>query len=300
MILLLLACAGVAAPIETRPAPVLYGFWGLNGLLTPAGLTRLHTQVGMTVIQTASTDPAWTVGTLLPMARAAGVHVTLRLTGDHERYTRDGDFDLAAWKAQLARWEGADLAPFIADGTFAGHMLLDDITNFEGHDPTGAELEEMARASKALLPGLMTYVRQKASLLPDRRYEALDAAVNQYKAGEGDVVAYARDEAAAAQARGLGVINGLNIANGGDGSSGQPGWAAGRYAMSAAEIRTYGAVLASVPTCGMMLLWEYDAEERWSDGSTGAAYLGRPEVEAALAELGHTVAAHPDVGLLKR
>lgn len=302
MIALLLACTGAApaAPVDVQGGPPLYGFWGLNGQLTPHGLATLHQELGATVVQTASRDPAWTVSTLLPMARAAGVRVTLRLTGDHERYTTDGNFDLQAWKAELARWTGTGVEPFIEDGTLVGHMLLDDITNFEGHDPDASELDEMARYSKELLPGLMTFVRQKASLLPDREYTSLDAAVNQYKAGEGNVRTYARTEAAAAKRRGLGVINGLNIANGGDGSSGQAGWAAGRFAMSADEIRKNGAVLTAVPTCGMLLLWEYDAEERWSDGSIGATYLERPELQSALAELGGRVARHPPVRLLRR
>lgn len=312
-LILLLACSaapagqGVSRP-EPTPAPVvasaaahapLFGFWGMNGFLTPDGLADVQRRTNLTVIQTASREPAWAVGTLLPMARDAGVRVTLRLTGHHDRYMRDGNFDLEMWKSQLARWEGSGIQPFIDDGTLVGHMILDDILEFPGADPTGEQLDEMARASKAVLPGLMTYVRQRASDLPDREYRWLDAAVNQYRARDGDPAAYARREVEAAARRKLGVINGLNLPDGGDGTSGQAGWRAERFAMTADEIRRYGTPLADAPGLGMFLIWEYDGEERWTDGSIGADYLRRPDVEAALAELGARVASRPGVRLLK-
>lgn len=296
------------APVGDTDAPGLngpptpYGFWGLNGYQSVESLRDLNQRLELTIFQTASEDPRWPVGTLLPRAREAGVKVTLRFTGYHEHYVNGDDFDLAAWKAMLAPWADAGLQPFIDDGTLAGHMLLDDIVNFEGRDPDAADLDEMARYSKELLPGLMTYVRQKATGLPvpeSGRYVHLDACVNQYEAMEGDVTTYAATEAARAEALGLGVINGLNIADGGDGSSGHDGYRPAHHAMSAAEIARYGAVLAAVPTMGMFLNWEYDGEEQWADGTIGASYFNEPELAAALAELGRSVARHPHVELLR-
>ena len=295
--------AALVFPTAAEEPGIPYGFWGLNGHWEAEQLATLREEKGMTVFQTASTDRAWTVETLLPAARAAGVSVTLRLTGDHPCYTHDGDFDVHAWKAMLAPWAGAGLQPFIDDGTLAGHMLLDDIHNFPGEDPTAAELDEMARYSKRLLPGLMTYVRERATRMPEPErgtYVHVDACVNQYRVQHGGIEAYAREESARAAELGLRVIHGLNIADGGDGSSGQPGWGEGRWAMSAEEIRRYGAVLLEDPSCGMFLNWEYDALELWSDGSLGAAYFDQPEVEAALSELGGLAAEHPSVPLLKR
>lgn len=277
-----IAVAACAAAPPVREVP--YGFWGLNGYLTPEGLTDLKSRTGLTVFQTATTDTEWAVTTLLPMARDAGLKVTLRLTGDHPRYTRDGNFDLSAWKAMLSRWDPAILAPFVGDGTLAGHMLLDDIHNWTGADPTFAELEELARFSKERLPGLYTFVRENASEMPAGEYAHLDACVNQYRALDGDVDRYAHREAAIAAKLGLDSINGLNIANGGDGSSQKPGWQAGRFAMSAAEIERYGKAMR--PGAVMFLNWEYDGEERWADGTVGAEYFRRPDVEAALRALG--------------
>ncbi|MDP2307590.1 MAG: hypothetical protein Q8P18_16325 [Pseudomonadota bacterium] len=281
----------------------LYGFWGLNGFVNPSGLGYVHQTFGLTVFQMASDNPTWAVGTLLPMVKAAGVRITLRMTPDHGAYTTHGDFDLGAWKAHVADWEGSGVQLFIDDGTLVGHMLLDDIANFAGQNPTAAELDEMARYSNELLPGLMTYVREKATAMPvpsDGRYRYVDAIVNQYTAADGDVEVYAAAQAARAAALDLGVINGLNIADGGDGSSGQPGWRPGRHAMSAAEITTYGAVLATVPTCGMFLNWEYDGEERWADGSVGSAWFDRPPLRTALATLADLVASQPYVRLRRR
>lgn len=290
------------AELSRAPAadPVPVGFWGLNGSVSPAGLADIKGRLGATTFQVASADPAWAVGTLLPMVRDAGLTVTLRMTGDHDRYTRDGDFDLAAWKAQVDAWQGSGVQAFVDDGTLAGHMLLDDIFTFDGADPTAAELDEMARHSQERLPGLMTFVRCRASQLPvpvAGPYGQLDAAVNQYKASSGDVAAFVATEVAASQRLGLGIIMGLNIADGGDGSSGQPGWRPGRHAMSADEIRAYGSVLAQTPGLGLFLSWEYDGQEAWSDGTIGAHYFDRAELVAALRELSQIVSARPRAAL---
>ncbi len=284
------------ASVEADPprTPPLYGFWGLNGYVSSAGLADVESRLGLTVFQVASSNPSWTVRVLLPMVRRAGLKVTLRMTDDHWAYTTGGAFDLEKWKANLDRWRGADVASFIEDGTLTGHMILDDIHNFETVDPSAADLEAMAAHSDALFPGLMTFVRVQATTIPvpaSGRYTLVDACVNQYESKEGPVEVYAATEAARAAELGLGIINGLNIADGGDGSSGQPGWRRGFHAMSADEIRRYGAVLADVPGLIMFLNWEYDAEEAWSDGTIGAEYFRDPAREAALRELGERVKA---------
>ena len=282
--------------------PTPYGFWGLNGFVSPEGLADVHARMGVTLVQTATMNPKWAVDSLFPMAQEAGLQVALRLTGDHGGYTVDGNFDLGAWKVALSGWVDAGVGPFVENGTFAGHMLLDDIDTFEGRNPTAADLDEMARYSKEVIPGLMTFVRQRASSMPrseNGRYAYVDAVVNQYKANDGDVAAYVAREATAAEWLDVGIINGMNMADGGDGSSGQAGYRAGHFAMSADEILRYGTVLAQAPGCGMFLGWEYDAEERWADGSIGSTYFDRPEMQAALLELSKVVADHPRVGLLR-
>lgn len=311
LLALLLACVRAPAAPEPPAAPappplpdhLLFGFWGLNGVSDPTGLASLKERLHLSLYQVASEDPAYTLGHTLPEARAAGIRVTLRLAGDHPAYTdRLGRFDLDAWKAGLERWRGKGLEPYVADGTLWGHMLLDDIHNFPTHDPDAAELDELARYSRTLWPGLATFVREKATGLPEPeggRYRWLDAQVNQYEVKEGPVDSYVAANRARADALGIRSIHGLNIADGGDGSSGQPGWRQQHWAMSAAEIRRYGPVLLNDPGCAAFLAWEYDARERWSDGTVGATYLQRPELEAALAELGRLALTRPGHDLFR-
>ncbi len=259
---------------------------GLNGFHDVDGLGEVRDRFGISAFHTSTYSPSFGVGMLLPMVREAGLKVNLRLAGDHGYYTTaDGDFDLAAWKDMLEPWAGSGVEDYIDDGTIAYHMLLDDISNFEGRSPSGDELDEMARYSKSLLPGLEVAVREEAARMPrpmSGRYMHLDVSMNQYVASYGDVEEYAIINLDAADDLGLGMVNGLNIADGGDGSSGQAGWSENRYAMSATEIVEYGYVLSGSPGCVMFLAWEYDAEEPWSDGSIGADYFDRPENVEAL------------------
>ena len=282
-------------PDGTTPPHPPFGFWGLNGYVTPNGLADVKQRMGITVFHHATRFPELGVDELLPKVRAAGLRVTLRLTGDHQHYTNaDGDFDLASWKAMLAPWKDSGVLEFVRDGTLAGHMLLDDIENFEGRDPDAADLEEMGRYSEEIIPGLMTFVRHRATGLPTPeggRYRFVDAVVNQYLAERGDVETYARAEASRATELDLVVINGLNIADGGDGSSGQRGWRKNKWAMTPEEVERYGTVLANVPECAMFLLWEYDAEETWSDGSIGATHFDAPSYQAAFSSVGSALSA---------
>jgi hypothetical protein len=266
-------------------ASPMYGFWGLNGFVSPEGFVDVQRRLGANGLMVAHSGREHAVQTLLPMARAAGWRVTLRMIDEHQPQTARGDFDLDRWKAQVGRWRGTGVQEFIDDGTLAYHMLIDDLPNFAGRSPTGDELDEMARYSKSLMPGLKVAVREEAIALPvpsSGRYEHVDACINQYVSNDGDVEVFARDNAQLAESMGLELFNGLNIANGGDGSSGQPGWSEGRWAMSAQEIVTYGEALTASPDLVMFLAWEYDGEELWSDGSIGSDYFDQPENTEAL------------------
>jgi hypothetical protein len=277
----------------------------LNGYISADGFTDVKSRFRITVFQTASEDPHYTAANFLPLVRAADLQVTLRLTGNNPAYTTDGNFDLQKWKDNLLAWQTACevdddcIQPYIDDGTLVGHMLIDDIFTFSGTDPTAAELDEMARYSEELFPGLMTFVRCKASdvlnLLPDgETYTHLDAVVNQYTNfqgfSDGPIAEYVAEQAAAADALGLAVINGLNIADGGDGSSGVDGWSSGMFAMSAEEIATYGEALLdreAFPSLIMFLMWEYDGQELWSDGtSIGSDYFDQSALQEAIESLG--------------
>lgn len=277
-------------PADDAPStPLLYGFWGLNGFISETGLADVQQRFGTTVFQVASENPTYTVNTLLPLVEASGMKVTLRLTAWNDHLATNGNFDIGKWKEDLAVWKDSGVQTYIDNGTLIGHMMLDDILTFPGADPAAADIDEMARYSQELLPGLMTFVRNRATTMPvptNGAYTYLDAVVNQYEVLHGDVETYAVAEAAAAEQLNVGIINGLNIADGGDGSSGKAGWRTGFFAMSATEIQHYSAVLLNVPNVIMFLLWEYDSQERWSDGTLGSHYFDQPEFEEAISGIG--------------
>lgn len=293
---LLAACVARPAPAPSPRRPLasadgglLFGYWGLNGHHDADAMAALRQDPGMNVFQVASEDPAQALGNLLPAARRAGLRVHLRLSGDHDAYTRDGRFDLGAWKASLDRWSPAALEPFIADGTLAGHMLLDDILTFPRQDPRAEELDEMARYSKERFPGLMTWIRAQATHIPtpkDGRFHHLDACTLQYQARDGALGRYIEVETRRAAALDLGLIVGLNLADGGDGRAERQGWRGpGFHPMSPEEILEYGRALLAIPEAGMVLNWEYDGVERWPDGTVGAELFGQPAYQAALRTL---------------
>lgn len=274
---------------ESAGDGLLYGFWGMQGYLTVEGLLDVAARFNTSILQTASSGPNYTVTELLPVVHDAGMKITLRMSGSNDHVTTDGNFDLEKWKAYIANWENSGVQEYIDNGTLVGHMLLDDIHNFTGRDPDANDLEDMAQFSKEILPGLMTYVRDQATTMPipeTGQYEYVDAIVNQYSVRKGPVDEYTAEEVAAAHELGVGIINGLNIANGGDGSSGQVGWSSGKYAMSADEILAYGEVLMNVPDLLMFLMWEYDGNEAWSDGSIGSDYFDQPALQEAIFQLG--------------
>ena len=295
------AAGGGASASEGIP----FGFWGLNGYRTEEGFADVAERFGanVTVLSVEVSWATWAKKNLFPDAAAAGMKLVVRLTGEHDNYTDDdGNFDIDMWKDVLDGWVDMGLDDFIDDGTIIGHILIDDVQNFEGADPTGDELDEMARYSKALFPDLLAIVRLQADQLPvptAGTYAYVDAAVNQYNSvKDGDIADYGEDTATAADALDVGIVSGLNIVDGGDGSSGVEGYSGGRYAMSADEIRRYGAVLLTVEACGMFLMWEYDGETPWADGtSIGTDYFDEDDLTDALAELGHIASTHEPVPL---
>lgn len=279
---------------EINPIPV--GFWGMNSFFNLESFTDISNRFGINLVQTASSAPNYTITSLLPLAESTQTKLTLRLTD----YVADGqvDFDLQAWTDDLLLWQerASEVIPYIENGTLVGHMILDDIVNFSGIDPTAEDLEAMACLSDSIFgDGLMTYVRERCDDVPilEGGYQCLDACVNQYTNfpdySDGDVNVYAETVALAAEARGLKIINGLNICDGGDGRSLQPGFSNHHFAMSAEEILEYGAPLLDrerFPDLILFLMWEYDGSQLWYDGTTiGSDYFNQPNLQNAIFEL---------------
>jgi hypothetical protein len=236
------------------------------------------------------TDPAEVIP-ILDAARKAGVKVYLNMFVSRRQIQNpDGSFSLERWKQRIDRFQNLGLEPFISDGTLAGNYLMDEPDSkgkWNGQSVPYADIEAAAAYSKQLWPGLTTMIRADPLFLQKApfRWVYLDAAWAQYTTRKGNVEDYARRHAAVAKELGLGLVVGLNVLDGGDGSSGLEGTKVKYFAMSATEVMHNGSVLLREPGACALLLWKYDREDR--------AYFQRPEIRAALETLGLLAATHP-------
>jgi hypothetical protein len=210
----------------------------------------------------------------------------------------DGTFNMPMWKARLDAFRTVDFSEFLQDGTIVAQMLIDDIdeSNWGGQPVSNRQVEEMARYSKRFWPDLLTAVRARPSTLMTPEYggsgepydwRALDAAWNQYSARMGDPADQMAGEVAAAKQQGLGLVVGLNVLSGGDGSSGLPGPEkfSSDSAMSPSEVVKYGTPLIRHPYACSFLMWsaKYDYGEVYAHFKY--RYFRRPEIQRAMREL---------------
>lgn len=221
-------------------------------------------------------------------ARAEGGRVVIKLSKGRDDYVQNGDgtFSLSKWKSLVSRFRNVNLAPYINDGTIIGHYLIDEPQNasrWGGRVIPQSTVEEMARYSKDLWPGMHTLVRAAPSWLASSSisYRYLDAGWAQYVAGRGDAANWVAAEAAAAKRKALGLVVGLNVLDGGNGSSRIRGTRSGKWSMSASEIRSYGsAMLGQSLACGFFN-WMFDSD-----------YYGRSDVRSAMADVSAKARAH--------
>jgi hypothetical protein len=232
---------------------------------------------------------------LLTAIRAKGGRLVLKMCMGSDSYVKtNGVFDIRKWKALVLRFKKVDLTPFIKDGTLLGHFLIDEPHRSAkwGKVIPQATVEAMAAYSKQLWPNMTTLVRVVPSWLAQGpvtlTYRSLDAGWLQYASGKGDAAKLVAAEVAAAKSRGLGLIVGMNILDGGNGSSKVAGWTKGKYAMSATEIRTYGAALLNPLNekgyaCGFY---------NWTYNYFGPTYFARSDIKSALADVSSKARAH--------
>jgi hypothetical protein len=217
-------------------------------------------------------------------ARKAGTRVILRLTGD-DITNGDGTFSLTKWEAALDRYAGVDLSSFVADGTIAGHLLVQRPQNAKawgGQTISYSALEEIARYSRQRWPALPTIVRAPPAWLAAKptAWAYLDASSVTYQGSAGDPGAWVGEQASAAGKAGLGLLVGMNVLSGGTSASGLPGTTAGKFAMSASQLRTWGSTLAAHSrVCGLEL-------SRYDTG-----YFGRSDVREAVAVVAQKAAS---------
>jgi hypothetical protein len=271
----------VAAILDTRSSRpgVVFGSVGL----TNDYLNNVHTGW----LAGGALDPS-NILSRLSGARAKGGRVVIKLSKGRDSYVKNGDgtFSLTKWKSLVSRFRNVNLGPYISDGTILGHYLIDEphrASRWGGKIISQATLEAMAKYSKELWPQMTTMVRVVPSWLASGRvtYKYLDAGWLQYASGKGDAAKLVAAEVAAAKGKGLGLVVGLNVLDGGNGSSKIRGWTSGKWAMSASEIRNYGsAMLGPSYVCGHFM-WTHDTE-----------YYGRSDIKSAMADISAKARSH--------
>lgn len=225
---------------------------------------------------------------VLTAVRSKGGRIVIKLSKGEDRYVKNanGTFSFTMWKALVDQHRNVNLAPFIADGTIIGHFLIDEphrTVRWGGQIISQATIEAMAAYSKQIWPTMPALVRVVPSWLATApvTYTHLDAGWLQYAANKGEVNQLVTAEVAAARRLGLGLLVGLNVLNGGNGSSGIAGPRRGQHAMSAAELRSYGtALLSQTYVCGFYM-WEHNL-----------SYYARSDIQAAMAGLSASARSH--------
>ncbi len=227
----------------------------------------------------------------LRIAKSKGGRLIVQMAakGDYRMQNADGTFSYAKWKALVDGFKAYNFNTYITDGTLMGHVLVDEPENVRkwgGKQIPHSTVEAMAKYSKQLWPNLTTFVRAPPIWLAKSSitYTYLDAGWVQYRWQKGNASTWIKSEAAAAKAKRIGLMAGMNVLDGGDGSSKIRGTLSNRWAMSAAEINTYGtAILAEPYACGFLF---------WTHLYWGADYFNRTAVKSSITTLSNLARNH--------
>ena len=236
-------------------------------------------------------EPSWLMSELV-LARSKGARMILKMVGgsDDRVKNSNGTFSLDKWKALVVKFKVLSLTSYINDGTLMGVFLIDEPHNkskWGGSEISRATVEAMAKYVKTLWPSMTTFVRARPTWLAQTTmtYNYLDAGWFQYEAQYmGDVTTATNSEVAAAKRKALGIVVGLNVLNGGNGSSKIRGSTSTKWKMSATEIRNYGTVLLNQTyACGFF---------NWTYILGGAEYFARTDVKSAMSTLSSKARSH--------
>lgn len=206
----------------------------------------------------------------LDRAGSAGMALVAMLAPPGTTRNADGTFSLTKWKAQVDRYRTLSLGTYISGKTLYLHNLVEQprcARCWGGKPIPWKTIEEMARYSKSIWPGLATTVRVPPSALARSgiSWSGLDAGWVQYSTARGDLRTWLAAEATAAADQRLGLVAGLNLLAAG-GSSSAP--------MTASQIRDFGTTLARHAAVCALVGWRYDA-----------TYVGQSGIAAALGDV---------------
>lgn len=211
----------------------------------------------------------------LATIKSRGGRVVLMLAGSSKYYKdASGHFSITKWKQRIDRYRSVNFASYITDGTIIGHFLMDepqDPSNWNGVPVTQSQVESMGQYSKQLWPGMPTVIRVVPTYFKSNPHY-VDAAWAQYLARFGSVTNYINSNVNAAKARGLALIVGLNVLDGGSPKLSP---------MSASEVKTYGAALLSNSYPCAFVSWQYNN-----------TYFGSSGIKDAMQYLRNKAASH--------
>ena len=223
----------------------------------------------------------------LSQVRAKGGRVLIRFAGENDYKNADGTFNLTKWKSQVDRFRTIDFKSYIDDGTIVGHFILDEphfASRWGDAIIPQSTVEEVAKHSKLRWPTLPTLAAAPPNWLAEVpvTYAYLDAGWATFRSKTSDSPStWAANQVRKAKSKGLGVVAGLNILDGGDGSSGIRGTQPKTWAMSAAELKSYGTALLSQSYMCAFAMWRY------SD-----TYYDRTDIKNAMANLSQQAKSH--------
>jgi hypothetical protein len=247
----------------------------------PVGLWKMNTLKWGPEPFTASQNfiNADTLVLQINAARNKGQRLVVAMTGGpSERYTTNGQFDMAKWKNVMITYRKSALkkavAAAVSDGTIIGNQMIDEPeTTKWGTVLTKPMIDQMAAYVKTIFPTLRVGVNHGPPGYTWRtweRYTKVDYVLYQYNhwITSGNIVAWRDAVLAQAKLDGVTPALSLNILNGGaqdrdDGTydctgPGQGGLGT-RYPncwMTPDQVRTWGEALT--PYACVMLMWQYD------------------------------------------
>ena len=263
----------VGGPDNTAAA-TLSGIVFSSAALTVSQVNSVHTGL----IETATPS---NILSLLSQLRAKKGRVLIKLAGGDKAYRNsDGTFNLAKWKSGVDRFKKINFGSYITDGTVVGHFLVDEphfAGRWGGKGISQATVEEAAKYSKQLWPNLPTIVSAPANWLASVpvTYVHLDAGWAMFRSKTSSSPAdYITQQVTREKPKRLGLVAGLNVLDGGNGSSGIRGTQPRTWAMSAAELRKYGSALLGQSYVCAFSMWRYSS-----------SYYSRADIKSAMADL---------------
>jgi hypothetical protein len=239
-----------------------------------------------------ASTPSGLLGALKTVKESGG-RVLLRLHGDGKVRNADGTFNLDKWKSQVARFDDINLDSYISDGTIVGHFVADEPhfpSRWGGKVIPPATVEAMAQYSKQIWRNLITITSAPPTWLasPGITYTHLDAGWAIYYAKLGNPSTWLDKQIAKANLMKLGLVASLNVLDGGNGSSGFSGNYPNKFAMSASELRSYGAAILSRTYICAFAMWKYTS-----------AYYGRSDIQNAMRDLSADARNNPTTSCRK-